>query len=493
MIAAHLPALQVVLPLLAAPLCILLRRHWLVWLFALLVNWAVLAVAVALLRQVLEGGVIVYDLGGWEAPWGIEYRIDEANAFVLMIVAAISSVVMLFARDSITAEVEEDKLYLFYSMYLLCLCGLLGIAITGDAFNLFVFLEISSLSSYVLIALGKDRRALHAAYQYLILGTIGATFYLIGVGFLYVATGTLNMVDLAERIPQVAATRTVHTAFAFILIGVALKAAVFPMHLWLPNAYCYAPSAVTAFLAATATKVSIYVLLRLFFTVFSVDFTFGIVPLTLILMLLGAGGMLVGSLVAIFQTNAKRLLAYSSVAQIGYMVLGISFGSVTGVSASIVHLFNHALIKGGLFLVLGCFFYRMGSTLVRDLAGIGKAMPLTSAALVAGGLSLIGVPLTTGFISKWVLVQGALEGGYWYAAVLILLSSLLAIAYVWRLVEVAYFQEPSEKVAQLREAPAILLVPTWLLILANVYFGVDTSVTLGVAEQAARSLIGAGQ
>ena len=268
MIEAHLPALQVVLPLIAAPLCVLLRHAGLVWLFATLVTWASLAVAIALLQQVLAGGVIVYELGGWEAPWGIEYRIDEANAFVLVIVASIAAVIMPFAKRSVADEVEADKLYLFYSMYLLCLTGLLGIPITGDAFNLFVFLEISSLSSYVLIALGKDRRALHAAYQYLILGTIGATFYLIGVGFLYIATGTLNMVDLAERIPQVQDLQTVHAAIAFILIGIGLKAAVFPLHLWLPNAYCYAPSAVTVFLAATATKVSVYVLLRMFFTVF---------------------------------------------------------------------------------------------------------------------------------------------------------------------------------------------------------------------------------
>ena len=490
MIVANLPALQVVLPLIAAPLCVFLRRGGPAWLLTLLVSWGALAVAVALLMLVLDGGIIVYDLGGWKAPWGIEYRIDLANAFVLLIVSAISAVVVPFARRSIEAEIEPKRIHLFYTMYLLCFAGLLGIAITGDAFNLFVFLEISSLSSYVLISLGKDRRAVTAAYQYLIMGTIGATFYLIGVGFLYVMTGTLNMADLAERIPAVADTRTVHAAFAFIVIGVALKAAVFPLHLWLPNAYCYAPSVVTAFLAATATKVSIYVLVRMFFTVFGAGFTFEDIPQTGVAELLAFGAMLVGSTVAIFQTNVKRLLAYSSVAQIGYMFLGIVFASVTGLTAGLVHLFNHALIKGGLFLVMGCVFLRLGSVHIRDMAGLAKQMPWTMAAFVAGGLSLIGVPLTTGFISKWVLVQAALEADAWYAAVLIVFSSLLAIAYVWRVVEVAYFQPAPEGAPKVAEAPFSMLLPAWILILANVYFGIDTSVTVGIAQQAAEALIG---
>lgn len=491
MIAANLPALQIVLPLIAAPLCVFLRRGGLAWLLTLAVSWAALAVAVSLLTRVLEGGVIVYDLGGWKAPWGIEYRIDMANAFVLMIVSAISAVVVPFARQSVEAEIAPGRVYLFYTMYLLCFTGLLGIAITGDAFNLFVFLEISSLSSYVLISLGKDRRAITAAYQYLIMGTIGATFYLIGVGFLYMMTGTLNMADLAERIPAVADTRTVHAAFAFIVIGIGLKAAIFPLHLWLPNAYCHAPSAVTAFLAATATKVSIYVLIRMFFTVFGHEFAFEDIELTQAAAeLLAFGGMLVGSTVAIFQLNVKRLLAYSSVAQIGYMFLGISLASVTGLTASLVHLFNHALIKGGLFLAMGCVFLRLGSVHIRDMAGLAKQMPWTMAAFVAGGLSLIGVPLTTGFISKWVLVQAALEGDVWYAAVLIVFSSLLAIAYVWRVVEVAYFQPAPEGAPKVEEAPLTMLLPTWILLLANVYFGIDTSVTVGVAQQAAEALIG---
>ena len=490
MTGVHLPALQIVLPLVAAPLCVLLRRANPAWLLTLVICWATLAVAAGLLNRVLESGEIVYSLGGWDAPWGIEYRIDEANAFVLLIVSIVGALVVPFARRSIAEEVAPDRRHLFYSMYLLCFCGLLGITITGDAFNLFVFLEISSLSSYVLISLGKDRRALTAAYQYLIMGTIGATFYLIGVGLLYMMTGTLNMADLAQRIPAAADTRTVHAAFAFIVIGVGLKAAVFPLHMWLPNAYSHAPSAVTAFLAATATKVSVYVLIRLIFTVFGPGFSYADIGLAAVLPPLAVAGMLIASTVAIFQTDVKRLLAYSSVAQIGYMVLGIGFASVTGLTAGIVHLFNHALIKGGLFLALGCVLLRVGSARVSALAGLGKRMPLTMAAFVVGGLSLIGVPPTTGFISKWVLIEAALEAGQWYIAVPIVFGSLLAVAYVWKLVEAAYFEDAPEGAAPVSEAPLSMLVPTWILILANVYFGIDTSLTLGVAEKAAVALFG---
>ncbi|MEM7224633.1 MAG: monovalent cation/H+ antiporter subunit D family protein [Pseudomonadota bacterium] len=491
--AANLPALQVVLPLVAAPICVIFRRATAPWLLATAISWAALLVALAILLQVAETGLWSYEVGGWPAPWGIEIRIDLANAFVLLIITVISAIVMPYARHSVAAEISEDKAPLFYSMYLLCFCGLLGITVTGDAFNLFVFLEISSLSSYVLIAMGKDRRAVTAAYQYLIMGTIGATFYLIGVGLLYHVTGTLNMADLAARIEPIEELRTVHAAFAFLIIGLAIKAAIFPLHMWLPNAYCYAPSVVTAFLAATATKVSIYVLIRVTTSVFTPQFSFDVVDVGYVLAPLALIAMLVASTIAIFQTNVKRLLAYSSVAQIGYMILGVSLGTVAGLTAGLVHLFNHAMIKGGLFLALGCIFLRVGAISINNMIGLGRVMPWTMAAFVLGGLSLIGVPLTTGFISKWLLIQASLELGLWIFAVLIVVSSILAIVYVWRIVELAYFRdraEPAEGEPKVTEAPPIMLIPTWLLILANVYFGIDTDLTVGVAQRAAEVLMG---
>ncbi|MEQ8249050.1 MAG: monovalent cation/H+ antiporter subunit D family protein [Alphaproteobacteria bacterium] len=484
------PALQVVIPLLGAPLCIILRRGALPWVVAVLISWTALFMAAALLHQVGDGEIVSYAIGGWLAPLGIEYRIDTLNAFMLLLVSGTASVVLPFAYKSVAKEIPEDRHYLFYSGFLLMLTGLLGMAITGDAFNVFVFIEISSLSSYAMIAMGRDRRALSAAFTYLVLGTVGATFFLIGVGLIYAVTGTLNMADLAERLPALYQSRTVLAAFAFLSVGILLKLALFPLHLWLPNAYTYAPSVVTAFLAATATKVAIYLLLRFGYTVFGAEFVFNIIPASEVLLALALAGVVVASFVAIFQTDVKRLLAYSSVAQVGYIILGISYANVTGLTASIAHIFNHAVTKGALFLAMGCVAYAAGNCRLDGFAGLGKRMPLTMAAFVIAGLSLIGVPLTAGFVSKWYLVLGAIEKGWWPVAVVVLATSLLAAVYVWRVVELAYFRDPPADSPPVADPPLMLLVPTWLLTAACVYFGIETSLTVGFAEGAAMQLMG---
>jgi multicomponent Na+:H+ antiporter subunit D len=489
-ISLHLPILQVVVPLMAAPTCMILRNGRAAWVLALVITWTAFAVALSLLRQVIDSGPISYAIGGWAPPWGIEYRVDILSACVLVIVTSIGAVVVPFARASVEREVASDRIYLFYTMYLLCLAGLLGITITGDAFNLFVFLEISSLSSYVLISLGRDRRALTAAFRYLIMGTIGATFYIIGVGMMYMVTGTLNIADLAARLPAMADSRTVHMALAFLTVGISLKLALFPLHLWLPNAYAYAPTAVTVFLAATATKVAVYVMFRIVYTVFGGPAIFEQVPIDQMLMGFGMLAMIGASLVAVFQSNVKRLLAYSSLSQIGYMILGLSLANVTGIAGGIVHLFNHAMMKGVLFMAMGCVFYRVGSVQIDALAGLGRRMPFTMAGVVVGGLSLIGAPLTVGFVSKWYLIQGALERGLWPVALVILASGLLALIYVWRIVEAAYFRPSPDGATGIREAPLSMLIPLGILSAACIVFGIDATATMDLAFAAARSLLG---
>jgi multicomponent Na+:H+ antiporter subunit D len=490
MIASHLPVLQVALPLIAAPICVLLRRPGLAWAFATLVSWALFAISILLLIRVMSEGVISYHLGGWAPPFGIEYRLDAVNGFVLLVITGIAAVVTPYARQSVAQEIAAPRHNLFYGLYLLALTGLLGITATGDAFNIYVFMEISSLASYVLIALGPSRRARAAAFQYLIMGTIGATFLLIGIGLLYMMTGTLNLADLSVRIHEAPDMRPIYAAFAFVTIGVLIKLALFPLHIWLPNAYTYAPSAVSAFLAASATKVGAYVLLRFVFTLFGPEFSFERMPLMEILMPLSLAAILVGSGVAIFQNNLKRLFAYSSIGQIGYLALGISFASTSGLTGAIVHIFNHAMMKGGIFLALGCIMLRSGAVELSTLNGLGRRMPFTMAALVIGGLGLVGIPGTSGFVSKWYLIQAALEADLWPVALLILLGSLLALVYVGRVIEAAYFRAPAPEASAPREAPWQMLVPTWILIAASIYFGVHTEITVGVAERAAATLLG---
>ena len=486
----HLPALQVVLPLISAPLIVLVRRERFAWLLTVLVSWVSLAISISLFMTVARTGMISYAIGGWEPPWGIEYRVDALNSFVLVLVSLSAAVVAPYARISIAAELPREQEYLLFAMFCLCLAGLLGITITGDMFNIFVFLEIASLSTYVMIALGQRRKALVAAYQYLVMGTIGATFYVIGIGLLYLMTGTLNIADIAVRLGEVREIRPLLAAFAFITVGIGLKLALFPLHQWLPNAYAFAPSVVTAFLSATATKVSVYVLIRFYFTIFGTSILFAALPTDEVLLALSIAGIVTASLVAVFQQDLKRMFAYSSVAQIGYITLGLSLANEAGLTASIVHLLNHGVTKGAIFLLIGGIALRCGAVTFDRLKGIGQRMPLTAFGLVIGGLSLIGIPGTAGFVTKWYLVLAAIERGYWWLVAVIVASSLIALGYVWRFVEAAYLSPPDERSVKQGEAPASMLGFAWVLVIACVYFGLDTSFSVGAAREAAVLLIG---
>lgn len=486
----HLPVLQVVVPLISAPLIVFIGNRKLAWGIAFAASLTAFVMSSLLLMQVLDGSYISYHIGGWAPPLGIEYRIDALNALVLMLISGIGTIVLPYAYTSVAAEIPQKQHTLFYALFMLCLTGLLGMVATADAFNVFVFLEISSLSTYVLVALGahKDTRALTAAYDYLIMGTIGATFFVIGLGMLYMATGTLNMADLADRIADQGTNRTIRAAFAFIVVGMGLKVAIYPLHHWLPNAYTYAPSAVTTFLAATATKAAIYVLLRFLFSVYNPAFNFEDWTLYLIFIPFSLLAMFAASFVAVFQTNLKRMLAFSSIAQIGYMLLGIAMLNATGLSAAVVHLVNHGITKATLFMGVGAMVMYSGSAFFDNLNGLGRKMPLTGAAMVAGGLSLIGVPGTAGFISKWVLVQAAFENGWWLIAVAIMLSSLLAVIYVWRMFEVLYLTAPAEDCTA-QDPPLPMLIPMLILAASCIWFGFDTELTLGSARVAAEGLL----
>ncbi len=492
---AHGAALCVILPLLIGAITAILPRARMAWLITLIVVLICTVTALGLMLTTLSGDVIVYPMGGWEPPYGIAYVIDALNTPLILLICVMALLCTIYALPSVVAEVEPKKRAPFYAAFLITISGLLGMVVTGDAFNVFVFLEVSSISTYVLVAMGasRDRRALTAAYNYLILGSIGATFFVLGLGFLYMETGTLNMADMGRILRELdGGTRVAQIAFAFITVGLGLKLAMFPLHMWLPGAYAHSPSVITIFLASTATKAAFYLLLRFIFTVFDVSFGYVFTVLTYVLTTLGVAAMILSSLQAIFQTDARRVLAFSSIAQLGYMLLGVGIATGAGLMASYVHLINHALIKGGLFVALGAFWYRYGITRVEDFKGLSKMMPWTMGAFTIGGLSLIGVPFTAGFVSKFNLVMAAIDRGWLWAAFIIVISSILALIYVGRMIMTAYFQDPPEingQVVARHEAPLMMLIPLWVLALASLVIGTTHSGVIVQAAEAAANVL----
>jgi len=490
---AHAPVLMVVGPLVAACAAGLSPNGR--WAWVISVGGAVFAawMALALAGSVAREGVVTYALGGFAPPMGIAFRIDALGSMFALLVSVMGVMAALVSGHSLNAEIRTDKHTLVQAGFLLCLSGLLGITATGDAFNAFVFLEISSIASYALIATGaaRDRRALPAAFNSLVMGTIGATFFVLGIGFLYAATGTLNMEDMAARLATLETSRAAQAGFALVVAGLGLKAAMFPLHLWLPGAYAHAPTAAAIFLSATATKAAIYLLARFVFGVFGTDMAFTETFLIWVAAPLATAAAIICSAQAIHQTELRRILAYSSVAQTGYVLLGLATGRIAGLSAGFFHLFNHALMIAALFMAVGGLARRGSGRTLSDFAGAGLSAPWTMAAFGIATLSLAGAPLTAGLLSKWMLVEAMIARGWIWAVVAIAIVSLLTIIYAWRMLEAVFFRARPEGADAVREAPPGVLVPLWALAIANVWFGIDASLPVGLAEAGARAVTGA--
>jgi multicomponent Na+:H+ antiporter subunit D len=355
---------------------------------------------------------------------------------------------------------------IFYSLYLLLTAGLLGMVLTGDAFNLYVFLEISSLAAYALLASGGIHSVV-ATFRYLIVGTIAGTFYLLGVGYLYALTGTLNMADLAARLPAVLDSSAYGVAVAFITVGLAIKTALFPLHGWLPDTYTYAPAPAIGFIAAVMAKVSAYALLRILYFVLRTDGAAG--QALVILGWTSAVAVVAGSILALTQRDIRRMLAYSSIGQMGYITLGLSLGNPDALTGALLHVLNHAMMKGCLFLIAGGVHWHMGVSQIAAFAGMSRRLPFTMAAFVVAALSMVGLPPTAGFFSKWYLITGAIEAHAWVFVGALILGSLLTAVYFFRVIELSYFWPPDatdtapHPVAHRRDLPAPMLTPIVLL------------------------------
>ncbi len=406
-------------------------------------------VSIGLLRQVIDTGVIQYFVGGWSRPIGIgiELRIDTLNALVLIAITTVALLTAIFSFRRVKED-KTEKTPLFYTLYLLLVMGLSGMVITGDAFNLYVLLEVSSLTSYALIAMGKSKRAAVAAFNYIIMGTIGASFYLLGVGYLYLRTGTLNMVEIHHAIVDLTAagpSTTIVVAFAMIIVGVMIKMAFFPLFGWLPNAYSYSPSSTSCLLAPLMTKVSVYVMIRMMLTVFGAEWVFENLQYTQWMVGMAVVAILAGSILALAQVELKKMFCYLIVAEVGYMVGGAWLANHWGMVGSIYHILSDAFMTLAMFLAAGIFLKQAGVVRIEQLDGMFRKMPVTMGAFVVGALAMIGIPPTCGFFSKWYLIRGGMESGHWGYVIALLISSLINAVLFFRIFEIAYFgKKPTE-------------------------------------------------
>jgi multicomponent Na+:H+ antiporter subunit D len=439
----NLPILLFLVPFTAALLSA--AGGWLVrgsdrWiaLLALLVTAALAVMAVP--RVVTEGSLHTH-LGNWPPPIGIEVLLDPLSAFVAVVVAVVALVVASGSVQLVHSELPGRET-VYYSSILLLVSGLMGMVITGDLFNLFVQLEVAALSAYALVASGR-RGAPRAGLNYLIIGSLGASLYLMGVGFLYGATGTLNIADVARLVPA-AEPRLVLVGGLLIVAGVGIKMALFPLHMWMPAAYARSPSPAAALMAPLVTKVSAYVMIRVLFWVFGGG-TYQVDRVLLDLLAWGgAGAMVVGGVMAVVQKDLRRLLAYSSIGQMGVVAMGIGLANELALTGAVLHIANDALMKGVLFLAAGMALLRFGVRDVDDLCRLRGRAPWTSAAIVIAGLSLVGVPPLSGFFGKWYVLNGALADGRWPLVVALVLGSLGSVGYVFRIVEKLFFTKAPE-------------------------------------------------
>ncbi len=505
--AEHAPVLIVMAPVFGAVLILLCARFGsgAAWGLSLVATGSSLSAALVTFSNVLASsdGVVRYYLGGWSPPMGIEYRVDAINGLVAIAISLLGVLSVVYAHRWATIE-TPNKQPQFYALLLLLVAGLSGVTLTNDAFNLYVLVEICSLTSYGLIAMGS-RRAVHASFNYVIIGTIGASFYLLGVGYLYIKTGTLNMEEIRGIIAtdeKVAGSVSIEVAFVLMMLGVWIKMALFPLHVWLPNAYTHSPTGVSAFMAPMVTKVMVYVMIRVMLGVFGSDYIFGS-AWSQVPMLLAVIAIVAGSIFALSRRDIRKMLCYLIVAEVGYMVGGAWTATQAGMAGAVYHILSDAAMTLCLFLAAGIIIHRTDDHSIRAFSGLFKKMPLTMIAFTVGALSMIGIPPTCGFFSKFFLIQGGIEGGHWPFVGALLFSSLVNAILFFRLFEFAFFGEldkempgddPSDDDPDVRDgihiehSPFSMLTPLWASAAVIIALGLGSGHVVGWIGEALANL-----
>lgn len=470
--AAHGLALVVLVPIVGGALIPALFRRFptAAWGFALASSALTLAISISLIRRLLAEGPFSYAAGGWPPPYGVALHFDRFGA-AIAVFSMITLLVLIFSRRYIPAVVPIARIPLYYALVMINLGGMNGFLVTGDLFNLFVFMEVFSVSAYALVAMARGPQAGLAAIKYLLLGAVSSLLVLFAIGLIFAQTGTLNMADAAGRLDAAASIVPTALALGALTIGFMVKAALFPLHVWLPDAHASAPAPVSALLSAVVVKAGVIGIIRTLQT-FSDHGSLELMPLQSLLIWLGAIAVLWGAVAALVQSDLKRLLAYSTVTNIGYIFIGLGIGSATAASGAAVHIINHAVIKAALFLAAGALIHQSGLRHIDDLRGLGERMPLSALALGVALLAVAGVPPTAGFVGKWQIGLGALETGRPLLMGVVIVGGLLVLTYGVRIINTLFFRPPLHvRVVTSREAPPSMLAAILLLAASSFLLG----------------------
>ncbi|MDQ7793753.1 MAG: proton-conducting transporter membrane subunit [bacterium] len=487
----HLPVLLTVMPLAGAFLVPVFGRSGRGHRMALVTVAVTLLAAVTMLGITAGGEVLRYRVGDWPPPWGIELRVDALGALLASFFALVYLAVTIFAGRDIPGELNPASVHWYWSLLLLLLAGINGVVTAHDLFNLFVFTEVFSLAACGIISIRDRLDSLEAAIKYLILSAVAAGCILLGIALVYMVTGHLNLSYLAAELPMAARLypKNVLAMVALLTTGFALKSALFPLHVWLPDAHSSAPSPSSALLSGLVVKVGIVALIRLFTTVFTGP-VIAALPVPVFMIVMAVGGIIFGALFAMTQRDLKRMLAYSTVTQVGYIYLGFGLLNETALTGALLHIINHALLKSMLFMCAGLFIHRTGKRRIADMAGLARHMPLTMSCFTIGAMAMVGIPVTNGFVSKWHLVLGTLHGGQPLLAGVILLSSLLSSIYYFPVVVAGWFGHPASPPPPGPEGPPSMVWPIVALASLCLILGVWPHLPLRLLGDVARTLLG---
>ncbi len=421
--------------------------------------------AILLVKPIFNQGVIVQNLTWLGEKVNLQVALDGFNLFMLFTISLVSLCISLFSIDYLEHYGHKST---FYALFLVMIAGMNGLVLVPDLFSIYLFLEVAAVASYALVAFGLGYDELEASFKYLMLSVVASAFALLSITIIFGMTGSLNFQAVAQGLQDLDARTVLGVCVAFFIMGFGLKAALVPFHAWLPDAHPSAPAPISAMLSGLLIKVSgIYALFRIIYSVI------GMTPvLSQLLMALGTVSMVVAALLALGQKDVKRMLAYSSISQVGYIVLGLALGTPLGIAGALFHLFNHAVAKGLLFLNSGSIQHITGTRNLDELGGLGKMVPVTAGTNLVGALSIAGVPPLAGFWSKLIIIMALIQAREFGYALVAILASILTLWYYLLIQRKAFFGRVSEKWLQVKEAPFWMSAANLVLALVCVLVGI---------------------